>query len=85
MFVFHIFTLKSHYRIIKMIGKSIKQRRKTLRVTQPQVAELANISVNTLYKIERGQANPTLETLTKIADVLGLEVILQVKNLQKLD
>ncbi|WP_339894400.1 helix-turn-helix transcriptional regulator [uncultured Algibacter sp.] len=68
-----------------MIGKSIKQRRKTLRVTQPQVAELANISVNTLYKIERGQANPTLETLTKIADVLGLEVILQVKNLQKLD
>ena len=85
MFIFDIFTLKSHYRIIKMIGKSIKQRRKTLRVTQPQVAELANISVNTLYKIERGQANPTLETLTKIADVLGLEVILQVKNLQKLD
>lgn len=68
-----------------MVGKSIKERRKTLRVTQPQVAELANISVNTLYKIERGQANPTLETLTKIADVLGMEVILQVKNLQKLD
>ncbi|TXE17579.1 helix-turn-helix transcriptional regulator [Psychroflexus gondwanensis] len=67
-----------------MVGKSIKERRKTLRVTQPQVAELADISVNTLYKIERGQANPTLETLTKIADVLGMEVILQVKNLQKL-
>ncbi len=66
-----------------MVGKSIKERRKTLRVTQPQVAELANISVNTLYKIERGQANPTLETLTKIADVLGMEVILKVKNLQK--
>ncbi|WP_190311266.1 helix-turn-helix domain-containing protein [Psychroflexus gondwanensis] len=84
MFIFNIFTLKSHYRIIKMVGKSIKERRKTLRVTQPQVAELADISVNTLYKIERGQANPTLETLTKIADVLGMEVILQVKNLQKL-
>lgn len=68
-----------------MVGNSIKERRKTLRVTQPQVAELANISVNTLYKIERGQANPTLETLTKIADVLGMEVSLQVKNLQKLD
>jgi transcriptional regulator with XRE-family HTH domain len=84
MFIFNIFTLKSHYRIIKMVGKSIKERRKTLRVTQPQVAELADISVNTLYKIERGQANPTLETLTKIADVLGMEVILQVKNFQKL-
>ncbi|WP_157609233.1 helix-turn-helix domain-containing protein [Psychroflexus torquis] len=67
-----------------MVGKSVKERRKTLRVTQPQVAELADISVNTLYKIERGQANPTLETLTKVADVLGMEVILQVKNFQKL-
>jgi transcriptional regulator with XRE-family HTH domain len=81
---FQYIYIKTHYRIRKMVGKSIKERRKTLRVTQPQVAELADISVNTLYKIERGQANPTLETLTKIADVLGMEVILQVKNLQKI-
>ncbi|MBT3384919.1 MAG: helix-turn-helix transcriptional regulator [Prolixibacteraceae bacterium] len=68
-----------------MVGKSIKERRKALRVTQPQLAELAGISVNTLYKIERGQANPTLHTLKKIANVLGMEVSLQVKNLQKPD
>ncbi len=68
-----------------MVGNSIKERRKTLRVTQSQLAELAEISVNTLYKIERGQANPTLDTLTKIADVLGMEVCLQVKKLQKTD
>jgi len=66
-----------------MIGKSIKERRKILRVTQPQLAELAGISVNTLYKIERGQANPTLDTLTKIADTLGMEVCLQVLKLQQ--
>lgn len=83
--ILYIFTSKSHDRIISMIGNSIKERRKTLRVTQPQLAELAEISVNTLYKIERGQANPTLETLTKIANVLGMEVILQVKKLQKAD
>jgi len=70
---------------INIIGKSIKERRKTLRVTQPQLAELAGVSVNTLYKIERGQTNPTLETLTKIADILGMEVCLQVKKLQKTD
>ncbi len=68
-----------------MIGKSIKERRKSLRVTQHQLAELAEISVNTLYKIERGQANPTLDTLTKIATTLGMEVCLQVKKLQKTD
>jgi len=68
-----------------MVGKSIKERRKTLRVTQPQLAELAGVSINTLYKIERGQANPTLHTLNKIANVLGMEVSLQVKKLQKID
>ncbi len=65
-----------------MIGKSIKERRKTLRVTQDQLADLAGISVNTLYKIEREQANPTLDTLTKIADTLGMEVCLQVKKIK---
>ncbi len=64
-----------------MIGNDIKERRKALKVTQPQLAALAEISVNTLYKIERGQANPTLDTLTKIANTLGLEVCLQVKKL----
>lgn len=68
-----------------MIGKSIRSRRKALRVTQPQLAELAGISVNTLYKIEREQANPTLETLTKIADTLGMELCLRIKNLENMD
>lgn len=65
----------------KKIGKSIKARRKALRVTQQQLAQLADVSVNTLYKIERGQANPTLETLDGIADVLGMGVCLEVKKL----
>jgi y4mF family transcriptional regulator len=68
-----------------MIGNSIKSRRKALRVTQPQLADLAGISVNTLYKIERGQANPTLDTLTKIADTLGMEVCLRVRDLENLN
>ena len=68
-----------------MIGKSIRSRRKTLRVTQSQLSELAGISINTLYKIEREQANPTLETLTKIADTLGMELCLRIKNLEIVD
>lgn len=67
-----------------MIGTTIKSRRKVLRITQLQLADLAGISVNTLYKIERGQANPGLEILTKIADTLGMEVCLRVKDLEKL-
>ncbi len=68
-----------------MLGRSIKSRRKALRVTQPKLADLAGISVNTLYKIERERANPTTETLTKIADTLGMELCLRVKELAFLD
>ena len=66
-----------------MLGKSIKLRRKALHVTQFQLADLAGISINTLYKIERGQANPTLSTLEKIADTLGMELCMKVKELKE--
>ena len=65
---------------INDFGLTIKNRRKALKITQPYLAELAEISVNTLYKIERGAANPTLDVLEKIADVLGLNLRLEVKK-----
>jgi transcriptional regulator with XRE-family HTH domain len=65
---------------IQKIGQLIQQRRDTMRVTQKQLAEMADIGINTLYKIETGQANPTLESLERITDVLGMEITLQVKK-----
>lgn len=67
--------------LIQEIGKSIKQRRKALKITQPNLAQLAKVATNTLYKIERGQANPRIDILEKITDVLGLEIKLEVKKL----
>lgn len=64
----------------KTLGKAYKSRRKDLRITQPYLAELAQVSVNTLYKLERGTGNPTLETLIKVADIMGLELTLKVKS-----
>lgn len=66
---------------VERLGKQIRERRKVLRVTQPHLAELAGVSVNTLYKLERGKANPTLEVLLKITDILGLEVKLEIRKL----
>ena len=67
----------------KRIGEAIKNRRRSLKITQPDLADLAKISVNTLYKIERGEGNPTLDVLEKIGDVLGLEIKLEVKQANK--
>ncbi len=63
------------------LGKTIKLRRKELSLTQPHLAELANISTNTLYKLERGQGNPSLAVLNKLAEVLGMELSLRVKRI----
>jgi len=51
--------------LIIEIGKSIRLRRKALKITQPNLAQLAKVSINTLYKIERGQTNPTMDIIEK--------------------
>lgn len=66
--------------LVEEIGQAIKNRRKELNITQPHLAELAQLSVNTLYKLERGQGNPSLDILIKLTDVLGMELKLEVKK-----
>ncbi len=60
--------------------KIIKDRRAALHVTQEYLAELSGVGLRTLKQFESGKGNPTLHTLQKIADVLGLEVRFQLKN-----
>lgn len=66
-----------------LIGSAIRERRKMLKITQPNLAQLAKISINTLYKIERGTANPTLEILNKLASILGMELKMEVKKINR--
>ena len=63
------------------IGAQIKQRRKQLKVTQRQLADLSGVGINTLTKIERDEANPTLSLLNRILDTLGLELTVSVKTM----
>jgi len=62
------------------IGNTIKERRKMLSITQRELAEIAGVGINTLTKIERGKANPSLEILSRILDALGLEIEIKIKN-----
>ena len=60
--------------------QTIKERREILQVTQDTLAELSGVGLRTLKQFESGKGNPTLLTLSKLADVLGLEVSLKIKN-----
>lgn len=66
--------------LVTTFGEIIRNRRKELSITQPHLAELAKVSTNTLYKLERGQGNPSIDVLNKLAEVLGMELTLQVKK-----
>jgi len=65
---------------MKHIANSIKLRRKELKITQTQLAAIAGISVNTIYKLERNQSNPSIEIIEKLLDTLGLTINIVTKN-----
>ena len=60
--------------------KTVKDRREALHVTQEKLAELAGVGLRTLKQFESGKGNPTLLTIQKLSDVLGMEVCLKIKN-----
>ena len=65
---------------LEELSKIIRERRKLLSITQEDLAELAGISLRTLKSIETGKTNPTFETINKIAEVLGLQILLEIKK-----
>jgi transcriptional regulator with XRE-family HTH domain len=62
---------------------TIKERRAILRLTQQDLAEISGVGLRTLKEIESGKGNPSLAILNKIAEILGMEVKLVIKETNK--
>ena len=62
------------------IGEQVKKRRTELKMEQVDLQDYAEIGSTTLSKLEQGKANITVETLEKILEVLGLELVVKVKG-----
>ena len=56
------------------ISEAVVAMRKISRLTQAEFAKHRGISVQSLKQIEAGTANPTVDTLQKIADIFGLTI-----------
>ncbi len=67
----------------KELIQTIKARREMLQVTQETLAELSGVGLRTLKQFESGKGNPTLMTLHKITDVLGMEITLKLKDVSR--
>jgi len=60
----------------------ISRRRKALGVNQRELAVLCGVSEHALCNLERGVGNPTLNLVNVVAETLGLELKLDVKDME---
>lgn len=64
-----------HIEARKQIGKRIAEIRKQRHLTQRALAEKAKIHFTHLASIESGRYSVGIDTLTDLADILGVEVL----------
>ena len=62
------------------LNEVMKKRRKELEISQLDLAEMAEVSLATVKDIERGKGNPSLATVKKIIEVLGMEIEYKVRQ-----
>lgn len=56
------------------LGNRIREWRQKKRLTQDALGEKIGSDGPRVHRLERGKENPTLETLDKLADALGIDV-----------
>jgi len=58
-----------------MLSKKIRELRNKKGLSQEKLARLANVSYNTIVKIESGESkNPTFQTMAGIANALNISL-----------
>jgi transcriptional regulator with XRE-family HTH domain len=56
----------------KRLGQEIRRLRKDRRLSQTELAERAGVALMTISRIERGEHDPHIRTLGRIARALGV-------------
>lgn len=71
---FFIYYVNRRYLEHYMYGKKIKSLRKDLSLTQKELGLISGISQEQIARYERGNSNPTVKALKKIADGLNISI-----------
>lgn len=56
------------------LGQRIREERQKLNLTQEKLSETINVTTTYIGQIERGERRPTLDTLIKISNALGVSI-----------
>jgi HTH-type transcriptional regulator/antitoxin HipB len=65
---------------MQSLGSQIRTRRKALKLTQQELADLAEVSSHFVLDVENGKESIRLDKLTKVLNVLGLNFELKVRS-----
>jgi transcriptional regulator with XRE-family HTH domain len=61
-------------KILVDFGKNLQKLRKARKLSTREFAYAAEISHSSVGRLEKGESNPTLTTLLKIADALDVDI-----------
>ena len=64
----------SYEEFLDLIGNNIRYHRKRQKFTLNRLAQASFMRWTQIRDIENGRANPTLRTLNKIAEALGVDI-----------
>lgn len=62
------------------VGSVIRDRRRTLGISQRDLSQIAGVSLHTVSDIEMGRGNPTVTTLEQLLAPLGLVLSIELRR-----
>lgn len=63
---------------VNKIGNTLRKRRKELNLELKDLQDYSGVNYASISDIENGKANPTIKTLEKLLDILGMEININV-------
>jgi transcriptional regulator with XRE-family HTH domain len=55
-------------------------RRKELKIKQEELADLTQIALRTIRDLEKGIGNPSIQTVQRVMEVLGIELVFKLRK-----
>lgn len=61
-------------------GELLRECRRRVGVTQAELAQRADTTQSAIARLEGGRRSPTVRQLTKLLDLLGLDLVLEARE-----
>jgi transcriptional regulator with XRE-family HTH domain len=68
--------------IVTLFASALKQLRQESGLNQSKLSDIANIERKHIHRLEKGEVDPTIATVYKLADAIGIGVITIIERME---